>query len=71
MDLGATNRWEPVAKNFRREFRVILFDYVGHGGSDPSAYSAERYVSLDGFADDVSRSVAPSNFAMQYSSGTP
>jgi sigma-B regulation protein RsbQ len=45
--------WEPVAKNFREEFRVVLFDYVGHGGSDLSAYSAERYSSLDGFAEDV------------------
>jgi sigma-B regulation protein RsbQ len=45
--------WEPVAKNFRQDFRVVLFDYVGHGSSDLSAYSAERYSSLDGFAEDV------------------
>lgn len=45
--------WEPVAENFRHQFRVVLFDYVGHGGSDLGAYSAERYASLDGFAEDV------------------
>jgi sigma-B regulation protein RsbQ len=45
--------WEPVARNFEQDFRVVLFDYVGHGRSDLTAYSAERYASLDGYADDV------------------
>ena len=45
--------WERVGRNFQRDFRVILFDYVGHGRSDRSAYSAERYSNLGGFADDV------------------
>jgi sigma-B regulation protein RsbQ len=45
--------WAPVARNFERDFRVVLFDYVGHGQSDLSAYSAERYSSLSAYADDV------------------
>jgi sigma-B regulation protein RsbQ len=45
--------WEPVARNFAPEFRVVLFDYVGHGRSELSAYSAERYSSLTGYAQDV------------------
>jgi sigma-B regulation protein RsbQ len=45
--------WEPVARDFERDFRVVLFDYVGHGRSDLEAYSAERYASLAGFADDI------------------
>jgi len=45
--------WEPVARNFQQDFRVVLFDYVGHGGSDYSAYSSELYSTLGGFADDV------------------
>ena len=45
--------WEPVASNFAEDFRVILFDYIGHGRSDLSAYSADRYSSLQGYADDV------------------
>jgi len=45
--------WAPVARNFERDFRVVLFDYVGHGQSDLGAYSAERYSSLSGYADDV------------------
>jgi sigma-B regulation protein RsbQ len=45
--------WEPVARNFEQDFRVVLFDYVGHGRSDLSAYSTERYSSLAGFVEDV------------------
>lgn len=45
--------WEPVAGNFRDDFRVVLFDYIGHGDSDLAAYSAERYSSLRAYADDV------------------
>jgi sigma-B regulation protein RsbQ len=45
--------WEPVARNFEGDFRVVLFDYIGHGRSDLSAYSADRYSSLQGYADDV------------------
>ena len=32
--------WEPVDRNFERDFRVILFDYVGHGRSDPRRTTA-------------------------------
>lgn len=45
--------WQPVARNFERDFRTVLFDYLGHGQSDASAYSTERYSSLDAYADDV------------------
>jgi sigma-B regulation protein RsbQ len=45
--------WEPVASKFEQDFRVVLFDYVGHGRSDLTAYSAERYSSLEAYARDV------------------
>ena len=45
--------WEAVARNFEQDFRVVLFDYLGHGQSDATAYSPERYSSLDAYADDV------------------
>ncbi|EDL50037.1 alpha/beta fold hydrolase [Erythrobacter sp. SD-21] len=45
--------WELVARTFEQDFRVVLFDYVGHGQSDLTAYSAERYSSLSNYADDV------------------
>ena len=45
--------WDPVALQFADQFRIVLFDYVGHGGSDLSAYSSQRYSTLDGYAEDV------------------
>jgi sigma-B regulation protein RsbQ len=45
--------WEPVARNFEQDFRVVLFDYLGHGQSDSTDYSPERYSCLDAYADDV------------------
>ena len=47
------NMWRFVAPRFEDDFRVVLFDHVGAGGSDPTAYDAERYTSLAGYADDV------------------
>jgi sigma-B regulation protein RsbQ len=45
--------WRYVAPVFEKRFRVILFDHVGAGQSDLSAYDPERYSSLAGYADDV------------------
>jgi sigma-B regulation protein RsbQ len=47
------NLWRLVAPVLAQRFRVVLFDYVGSGGSDPSAWQESRYASLDGYADDV------------------
>jgi sigma-B regulation protein RsbQ len=45
--------WRLVAPAFEPDHRVVLFDHVGAGGSDLSAYDAERYGVLEGYADDV------------------
>ena len=45
--------WRYVAPAFEADFRVVLFDYVGAGHSDLSAYDAVRYSSLEGYARDV------------------
>jgi sigma-B regulation protein RsbQ len=47
------NMWRHVAPAFADEYRIVLFDHVGAGGSDLSAYEPGRYASLDGYADDV------------------
>lgn len=47
------NMWRYVAPAFEDEYRVVLFDYVGAGEADVSAYDPERYGTLDGYADDV------------------
>lgn len=45
--------WRFVAPAFEQDHRVVLFDYIGAGDSDLSAYDPEKYASLDGYADDV------------------
>ena len=45
--------WRFVAPAFEADHRVVLFDHVGAGRSDLSAYDPVRYSSLDGYADDV------------------
>ncbi|MGW3988079.1 alpha/beta fold hydrolase [Streptomyces sp. NPDC004830] len=47
------NMWRLVLPALAERYRVVLFDYVGSGGSDLSAWSEERYSSLDGYAQDV------------------
>jgi sigma-B regulation protein RsbQ len=47
------NMWRFVAPAFEDEYRVVLFDYVGAGKSDPRAYDPARYSTLDGYARDV------------------
>ena len=44
--------WEPVALQFP-DHRTVLYDLVGFGRSDRSAYRPERYASLDGHAADL------------------
>ena len=45
--------WKDVAPAFEDEYRVVLFDHVGAGGSDLSAWSPSKYGTLEGYADDV------------------
>ncbi len=45
--------WRAVAPGFAADHRVVTFDHVGAGGSDPSAYDPQRYASLHGYAGDL------------------
>ena len=47
------NMWRFVAPAFEDEYKVILFDHVGAGRSDLSAYNRTKYSTLQGYADDV------------------
>jgi sigma-B regulation protein RsbQ len=47
------NMWRYVAPEFAREYRIVLFDHVGAGGSDLGAYDRAKYSSLEGYASDV------------------
>ena len=45
--------WRSVAPAFAGDFRTVLFDQVGAGNFDASAYERERYATLRGYADDL------------------
>jgi sigma-B regulation protein RsbQ len=47
------NMWRFVTPAFEDDYRTVLFDFVGAGGSDLSAYDPRRYGTLDGYAQDV------------------
>ena len=46
------NMWRFVTPAFADDHRIVLFDHVGNGKSDLSAYS-DKYSILDGYADDI------------------
>ncbi len=45
--------WRLVAPHFADEYRLVLFDHVGAGASDATAYDPVRHSTLQGYADDV------------------
>jgi signal transduction histidine kinase len=47
------NMWRLVTPAFQASHRVVLFDHVGAGKSDISAYDVNKYATLDGYATDV------------------
>src|SRR4029079_3081546 len=47
------NMWRFVAPAFEEDFKTVLFDHVGAGGSALKADCSAKYASLDGYADDL------------------
>ncbi|MGW6580655.1 alpha/beta fold hydrolase [Streptomyces globisporus] len=47
------NMWRLVVPTLAESYRLVLFDYVGSGRANPSAWDERRYSSLDGYARDV------------------
>ncbi len=47
------NLWRLVEERLAADFRLVLFDHVGSGNSDPAAWDPQRYASLNGYAADV------------------
>ncbi len=51
------NMWRKLAPAYATRYRTVLFDLVGSGRSDLTAYDREKYDHLQGYADDVSELV--------------
>jgi sigma-B regulation protein RsbQ len=47
------NMWRFVAPAFEADFKTVLFDHVGAGQSDLTAYDPGKYATLQGYADDI------------------
>ena len=47
------NMWRFLLPGLLDRYRVVLFDYVGSGQSDPHAFTVERYSTLEGYAQDL------------------
>lgn len=47
------NMWRFITPAFEADYRIILFDYIGFGNADTSAYTKERYSTLQGYAADI------------------
>jgi sigma-B regulation protein RsbQ len=45
--------FRDLIEAFTPDYRIVLFDYVGSGGSDLGAYDERRYASLEGYKQDV------------------
>jgi len=47
------NLWRLVVPLLADRFRIILFDHVGSGSSDSSAWDGDLYSDLQRYADDI------------------
>lgn len=47
------NLWRFILPYLEETYQVVLFDYVGCGNSDFSAYQKDRYEHLEGYALDI------------------
>lgn len=45
--------WRFIAPDFEQNYQLVLFDHVGSGKSDLSAYRRAKYTSLQAYADDI------------------
>jgi sigma-B regulation protein RsbQ len=45
--------WRFVTPAFQQHYKVLLFDHVGAGNSDTSAYNKTKYGTLNGYASDI------------------
>ncbi|MGK0503990.1 MAG: sigma-B regulation protein RsbQ [Alteromonadaceae bacterium] len=47
------NMWKYLTPYLEQKYKIVLFDYVGCGKSNVSAFDKTRYEALEGYAQDV------------------
>lgn len=47
------NMWRLVVPAFEENYKIVLFDHVGAGNSDLSAFVPSKYEKLEGYAEDI------------------
>lgn len=47
------NMWRYLTSQFSADYRLVLFDLVGAGLSDHTAYDRQKYSTLQGYATDL------------------
>ncbi|MGJ7523734.1 alpha/beta fold hydrolase [Variovorax sp. LT1P1] len=47
------NMWRLLEPVYAKRYRTVLFDHVGAGNSDLTAYEESKYSTLDGYASDL------------------
>lgn len=45
--------WHSITPAFEKKYKIVVFDYIGSGASDWSAYNEPKYSSLNGYAADI------------------
>lgn len=55
--------WRFVAPAFEDRYQVVLFDHIGCGKSDLSAYDAQRHSTLAGYTQDVVEMLEAANLS--------
>lgn len=45
--------WRHITPGFEDQYKIVVFDYIGSGKSDLSAYDRSKYASLNGYAADI------------------
>lgn len=45
--------WQKVSSAFTDDYRIVLYDNVGAGNADPSAFSPNKYDTLHSYANDL------------------
>jgi sigma-B regulation protein RsbQ len=47
------NMWRLITPAFEDKYKIVLYDHVGFGKSDLTAFQSEKYSTLNGYAQDL------------------